>query len=237
MGGCVPPYKPNRTADVNSDTNVTVNSVKASVAFDTYKKETAANFRQLAKNCADGTYEYVSELVDAAVQLDKTAKTKRNKPIDSIISKELGDSKLDAIKAVKVLNDIADDLDPNGSTVPADNKTSMVMPKATVSTDWINGVTDFDYSVGEKALAKVAEQLKSPVITKVSRTVYCTQNELLDKCVNSVTWSVDGDVYSHLINEHGFTQKQIDGLTRRQCHILHSNAHNGIVKPTKVIME
>lgn len=236
IAGCVPPYKPVNIVD--NTNNIDVPQIKASAAFDNYKKETAVNFRQLAKNCADGTYEYVSELVDAAVQLDKTAKTKRNKPIDNTISKELGDSKLDVEKAVKILNGIADDLDPSGKvSIQVDKKVSAVSP------DWLSdvtNVTDFDYSVGAKALAQATEQLKvSKTIntTKMRKVVYCTQNELLQHCVNTINWTVDGDVYRHLINEHGFTQEQINGLNPRQCHILHSNAHNGIIKPTKIIME
>ena len=226
MVGCVPPYKPNNKVTNINDNNIVGPQITASQAFDTYKKDTANNFRQLAKECLNGTYEYVSELVDASVQLDKIAKIKRNKPIDSIFAKELGSDKLDKDKAATILNSIADDLDPNGKvTLPLPIKTTAV------DTKWYaDKVTDFDFNVGAKKLAEAT-------IPKTKKIVYCTQKELMDKCVHINNWSVDGNVYNHLINEHGFTPEQINGLNRHQCNILHSNAHNGTVSPTKVVIE
>ena len=112
--GCAPPYKP--TTKTNTPDKPT-QTVSASKAFDIYKKDTAANFRQLAVECENGTYEYVSELVDASKKLDKLSKDKRSRPIDQVFAKELGNDKLDKDKAVEVLNKIADDLDPPPVTI------------------------------------------------------------------------------------------------------------------------
>lgn len=107
--GCVPAYNPNR-----QNKKIIEPRPSAAVAFDNYRKETANNFRILATNCSAGKYEFVSELVDEAKALDKSAKDKRSKPIDAEFAKELGNDKLDKDKAFVLLNKIADELDPKG---------------------------------------------------------------------------------------------------------------------------
>lgn len=103
--GCAPPYKPQPKMD-------TIKAITPSAAFDNYKKEVAANYRKLAQNCLDGSYEFVSELVDAAKSLDKESKPTMTKPIDKLFADALGNDKLDPKKAADVLIKVADDLDP-----------------------------------------------------------------------------------------------------------------------------
>jgi hypothetical protein len=60
--------------------------------------------------------------VDASVALDKEAKKKRDKTVDSMVAEALGSDELDAAKAAKVLTEIANDLDPK-------NKVQLDLPK------------------------------------------------------------------------------------------------------------
>ena len=106
--GCAPPYNPQPKVD----TIKPVLAITPSVAFNNYKKEVAANYRKLAQNCLDGSYEFVSELVDAAKALDKESKPTMSKPIDRLFADALGNDKLDSKKAADVLIKVADDLDP-----------------------------------------------------------------------------------------------------------------------------
>jgi len=118
FSGCIQPYTP-----PGGDTKpVPVVVVTPNQAFDTYKLDTASNFRSLAQRCADGDFEYVSEFVDAAKELDKAAKIKRSQVIDKIVAEALGTEELDKAKAVEVLLKIADDLDPK-------HKIEIVLPK------------------------------------------------------------------------------------------------------------
>lgn len=112
VGGCVPPYQPPTTNKKQEPAVVVVEAVTPKAAFDAYTVDTANDFRALAQDCVDGKFEYVSELMDAAVALDKEAKTKRSKPIDTLIQTALGADELDKDKAAKVLMEIADNLDP-----------------------------------------------------------------------------------------------------------------------------
>jgi hypothetical protein len=105
--GCVQPYQPGQP---NLPNKPVENVVTPSQAFDNYKLATAKNFRELANQC--DKFDYVSELVDASVKLDTEARIQRAKPIDAMFRDTLGNDKLDKIKAVELLNRIADDLDP-----------------------------------------------------------------------------------------------------------------------------
>jgi hypothetical protein len=109
--GCVQPYQPTKPQP-----NV-VEQVTPSAAFKQYQKDVADNFRVLATNCLEGKYEYVSELIDDAVALDKVSKKKRSQPIDQLVSEAIGADLLDPAEAAKVLTKIADDLDPAGKVV------------------------------------------------------------------------------------------------------------------------
>ena len=108
FSGCIQPYTP--PGQDQTDPKVVV--VSPSQAFDQYKLDIASNFRSLAQRCADGDFEYVSELLDAAKELDKAAKIKRSQVIDKKVAAALGTDELDRAKAVDVLLKIADDLDP-----------------------------------------------------------------------------------------------------------------------------
>jgi hypothetical protein len=100
--GCFPPVPPQPTTNT---------VVSAGVLFDNYKHDVAKNFRELATNCRSGKYEYVSELVDDAIALDKVAKYKRSNPIDQRFSESLGSDKIDAEKAAILLDSIAKELE------------------------------------------------------------------------------------------------------------------------------
>lgn len=108
FSGCIQPYTP-----PGGDTKpVPVVVVTPKVAYDTYTTDRAKNFHELAQRCLTGEFAYVSELVDASVALDKEAKKKRDKTVDGMVAKALGQDELDAVKAATLLNEIANDLDP-----------------------------------------------------------------------------------------------------------------------------
>lgn len=118
FSGCIQPYTP-------PGGNITSNPVVVvtpKVAYDTYTTDRAKNFHELAQRCLKGEFEYVSQLVDASVALDKGAKKKRDKTVDSMVAAALGEDELDAAKAAKILTEIANDLDPK-------NKVQLDLPK------------------------------------------------------------------------------------------------------------
>lgn len=120
MAGCVPAYTPRPIEEIKTKV------VSPSKAFDIYKKDTANNFRQLAQDCRDKKFKCVNELVEESVRLDKIAKIKRSQPIDALFRDALGNKKLDTEKAIKVLLEVADDLDPAGKEVPKKINETMI---------------------------------------------------------------------------------------------------------------
>jgi len=116
--GCIKPYTP--PGDDNNPIPLVVITPK--VAYDDYTTDRANNFRELAQRCNNGEFEYVIQLIEASVALDKKAKIKRDKTIDSMVAEALGEDELDKAKAVEVLLKIADNLDPK-------NKIQLNLPK------------------------------------------------------------------------------------------------------------
>lgn len=209
--GCVPAYKPGTKVVTPSDRVVT-----PSVSFDTYKKDVAANYRQLAQNCLNGNYEYVSELVDASKKLDTVSKDKRSKPINTMVKDALGSDKLDKAKAAEVLLKIADDLDPAG-------KVDLVEPNKQVTL------------VPGNAATKLASKV-CPLPTKIETrlSLRYSGDELLNQCKNNVQfWDVIGGDFRYHLYEHGYTADQIGNLSQEQCALIHSNTHAGVVQPLR----
>lgn len=197
--GCVPKWTP-----INIKPNVTRGNV-ASEAFETYRLNTALNFMKLAQRCADGEFEYVSELVEASKALDSVSKVQRSQPIDAIFRDALGTDKLNKEDAIKVLTKVARDLSPtiNINITPKDVKPPVVTPPSTAP--------------------------KPP--PKSNNVRRLTSQQLISRCRPCQPYGIIGmSVRDHLI-QHGYSIDQLSGLSRKQLYCLHDNTHAGYCTP------